>query len=649
MASILEHDHLIYKLKHGFDFPIFHEYYERAVGSVWRHQEVAMESDLRDWGNATQEERDIIAGVLKGFVTSELGIGCYWSDDVCAIFPKPEIQAMARAFAFFETIHAAAYAYLNDVLGLMEYEAFASDPVALQKVEKFFEKLDPKISLGVYSGAGEGVSLYSSFAILLSFNLTGRFKGLAQIISWSCVDGETEILTPNGWKRIDQYQQGEKIAQFDPKTKAIKFVLPSRYIQNTSQKMYKISKKQRFDQFVTSDHRIVDYKEGTNEIRWNTADKWGPRQSYLPVAGYLHNAPEMTPLDRFVIALQADGHIRKGKSLREVNFGFSRQRKIDRFRELAKDLVKFGFDIKESRKGKKTLFRVLVHDDYLKYRTKTFSDVYTMDTIPKGFIEELVHWDGHQREGSKNVYYSSKVKENVEFVQAAGALFGYYGHIQIQDDHRWQKPCRQYRLNLKPQDTVYARGCDKDLVEFNEDLNVYCFTVDTGAFLTKRNGLISVTGNCRDEDAHADAGSLLFKELVKEQPLTDEEREQIYTGFNNVLENEFAFIESVFDNRSLEKINLDDMKAFLRVRANNRLQSLGLEPLELDLETMKRARNISEWFYPMVQGSSSNDFFAQLKDGANYSAKIDQDFRGVDLKNLNLDLFNIKSPQTITT
>jgi ribonucleoside-diphosphate reductase beta chain len=339
MASILEHDHLIYKLKHGFDFPIFHEYYERAVGSVWRHQEVAMESDLRDWGNATQEERDIIAGVLKGFVTSELGIGCYWSDDVCSFFPKPEIQAMARAFAFFETIHAAAYAYLNDVLGLMEYEAFASDPVAVQKVEKFFEKLDPKISLGVYSGAGEGVSLYSSFAILLSFNLTGRFKGLAQIISWSC----------------------------------------------------------------------------------------------------------------------------------------------------------------------------------------------------------------------------------------------------------------------------------------------------------------------RDEDAHSDAGSLLFKELVKEQPLTDEEKEQIYIGFNNVLENEFAFIESVFDNRSLDKINLDDMKAFLRVRANNRLQSLGLEPLELDLETMKRARNISEWFYPMVQGSSSNDFFAQLKDGANYSAKIDQDFQSVNLKNLNLDLFNIKSPQTIIT
>ena len=34
----------------------------------------------------------------------------------------------------------------------------------------------------------KGVSLFSSFAALLSFNLDGRFKGLSQIISWSALD-----------------------------------------------------------------------------------------------------------------------------------------------------------------------------------------------------------------------------------------------------------------------------------------------------------------------------------------------------------------------------------------------------------------------------------------------------------------------------
>jgi len=181
---------MVYKLDNGFDYPQFFEYYEKAVGSVWRHQEVSLESDLRDWQhNTTDAERQLVAGVLRGFTSAELGIGCYWGDRVCRLFPKPEVQAMARMFSAFEQIHAAAYNYLSDTLGLNEFEEFIGDPVARQKVELFFDKCtSDKVSLAVFSGAGEGVSLYSSFAILLAFSKDGRFKGLAQIISWSCLD-----------------------------------------------------------------------------------------------------------------------------------------------------------------------------------------------------------------------------------------------------------------------------------------------------------------------------------------------------------------------------------------------------------------------------------------------------------------------------
>jgi ribonucleoside-diphosphate reductase beta chain len=192
MSSILEHNKMIFKKDTGFDYPEFYQYYENTVASVWRHQEVAMETDLRDWQfGSTPDERAVIAGILKGFVSAELGIGCYWADKVCQIFPKPEIVAMARAFSFFETIHAAAYSYLNDVLGLNEYEEFINDPIACSKIDTFFQEYPDKVSLAVFSGAGEGVSLFSSFAVLLSFNKDGRYKGLAQIISWSAIDEQT--------------------------------------------------------------------------------------------------------------------------------------------------------------------------------------------------------------------------------------------------------------------------------------------------------------------------------------------------------------------------------------------------------------------------------------------------------------------------
>lgn len=189
MSSLLTHNPMIYKGKFGFEYPEFYEIYEKACASTWTHHEVSMDADLRDWQfNSTPEEKTVIAGILRGFVASELGIGDYWSDEVCKLFPKPEIHAMAKAFSFFETIHAAAYSYLNDVLGLNEYEEFIQDPIAINKIEAFFKTYPPKVNLAVFSGAGEGVSLFSSFAVLLSFNRDGRFKGLAQIISWSSID-----------------------------------------------------------------------------------------------------------------------------------------------------------------------------------------------------------------------------------------------------------------------------------------------------------------------------------------------------------------------------------------------------------------------------------------------------------------------------
>jgi ribonucleoside-diphosphate reductase beta chain len=188
--SILSHTPMLYKAKSGYEYPEFFEYYQSAVASVWRPEEVAMASDVNDWHhNLSQSERDLIAGVLRGFTVAEMGISEYWGDTVCKLFKKPEILSMARAFSFFEQIHAQAYNHLSDTLGINEFEAFLSDPDAQKKVERFFTACSSeKVSLAVFSGAGEGVSLFASFAILLAFNKTGRMKGLAQIISWSVSD-----------------------------------------------------------------------------------------------------------------------------------------------------------------------------------------------------------------------------------------------------------------------------------------------------------------------------------------------------------------------------------------------------------------------------------------------------------------------------
>ena len=198
-----------YKINGEFEFPEFFQHYQKALSSVWRPQEVSFESDIRDWQNSSEDERQIIAGILRGFTQFECHVSDYWAK-IPTWFPKHEIAAVARVFSLSEVVHAEAYNLLSDTLGLDEFEAFLGDPVAQKKISHFLkEDRGIKESLAVFSGAGEGVSLFSSFAVLLSLNLTGRYKGIAQIISWSALDEQQHSDT--GIKLFRKYAEEDPL------------------------------------------------------------------------------------------------------------------------------------------------------------------------------------------------------------------------------------------------------------------------------------------------------------------------------------------------------------------------------------------------------------------------------------------------------
>jgi ribonucleoside-diphosphate reductase beta chain len=186
MTSIREYRQP-YKINGVFEYPQFFDEFKKAELSRWNPQEVSFESDIRDWQGASDDDRAIIGGILRGFTQLECHVSDYWAN-IPNWFPKHEIAAVARAFSVSEVTHAEAYNLLSDTLGLDEFEAFLGDPIARQKIDYFLNEKGIKESLAVFSGAGEGVSLFSSFAVLLSFNLTGKFKGVSQIISWSALD-----------------------------------------------------------------------------------------------------------------------------------------------------------------------------------------------------------------------------------------------------------------------------------------------------------------------------------------------------------------------------------------------------------------------------------------------------------------------------
>lgn len=181
-----------------FEYPEFYELYERQQSAHWLVSEISFLSDINDWKTKlTEQEQFLIGSILKGFTQSEVFIGNdYWSNRVAKKFKIPEIQMMAICFANMETIHAVAYSTLQESLGIFDYDSFLHEPSAKAKIDRMIEtpfktKEDIAISLAVFSAFNEGVNLFSSFAVLLSFSRRNLLKGLGQVISFSVVDEAT--------------------------------------------------------------------------------------------------------------------------------------------------------------------------------------------------------------------------------------------------------------------------------------------------------------------------------------------------------------------------------------------------------------------------------------------------------------------------
>ena len=178
-----------------FEYPDYYtEGWLKQAQAFWLHTEIPMSGDVKDWNEKlTPSEKNLVGNILLGFAQTECAVSDYWTQKVVGWFPKHEIQQMAMMFGSQETIHAVAYSYLNETLGLENFEAFLQDEATMGRFENLvaYEGSDTVgigKSLAVFSAFAEGVSLYSAFAVLYSFQLRNLLKGIGQQMKWSVRD-----------------------------------------------------------------------------------------------------------------------------------------------------------------------------------------------------------------------------------------------------------------------------------------------------------------------------------------------------------------------------------------------------------------------------------------------------------------------------
>jgi len=189
-----------------FEYPEYYtEGWLKQAQAFWLHTEIPMQSDIKDWNeNLSVSEKNLVGNILLGFAQTECAVSDYWTTMVTEWFPKHEIKQMAMMFGSQETIHATAYSYLNESLGLEDFEAFLHEPATAERFENLagvsnkytYEDLksnpdarkEVARSLAIFSAFAEGVALYSSFAVLYSFQMRNMLKGIGQQMKWSVRD-----------------------------------------------------------------------------------------------------------------------------------------------------------------------------------------------------------------------------------------------------------------------------------------------------------------------------------------------------------------------------------------------------------------------------------------------------------------------------
>nr|DAR61183.1 MAG TPA: large terminase [Caudoviricetes sp.] len=312
----------------------------------------------------------------------------------------------------------------------------------------------------------------------------------------TCVDEQTECLTPEGWKSIKDIKEGDIVAQIE-KDETLTFVPVQHKIEHISETIYKTSFA-KDEWLFTKGHRQYVYntsrKTGKTEKKVYTIENL-PKGSHIRIlsGGVNHNNKGVSYLDRLAIACQADGSIEhiytgrykgKPKGLTSWRIEMRKPRKIERLKHILDNSgVEYNIYIQ---KDGDTRFTFSLPSKI----TKTLSDWFGWEIgseDAKTILDEIMEWDGCKT--SKR--YSSVVKDNVDFVQAIASQCGIrtYSFSTVMRTGTTLYDVYLHATNIRT--TQYLKR-----QEINWGKPVYCITVPSGEWVARRNGHVINTGNC---------------------------------------------------------------------------------------------------------------------------------------------------------
>ena len=323
----------------------------------------------------------------------------------------------------------------------------------------------------------------------------GRARGMFQFYGanrtgrW-CLTGDHEVLTKDGWRRLDEWNGGH-IAVWNASNECVSFQPSKVLCFDYEGEMYNY-RDVRIDQCSTPDHKMRVQRRYGCEWEDMTVAEMSKCRPTIPINGYRYHRGCANPVWlRVLIMTQADGFYTSDGSVR---FNFKKERKIARCKNLLRK-AEIMFTVHKFKDVTDISIPARAVPLWLRqFRTKTFG-FWLLDENPDIIFDELPNWDGYCP-APNSIQYCTCNKQNADIVQALAHMSGRSAiiklkHRNIEKHPKWKQayvvdiwltPKNCHEIRVKPVVTDFTG-------------KVYCAETPTGYFLVRRNGKVWITGN----------------------------------------------------------------------------------------------------------------------------------------------------------
>lgn len=339
-----------------------------------------------------------------------------------------------------------------------------------------------------------------------------------------CVDCDTEFFTGYRWKRIADYEVGDKVLQYNDDGTA-ELVEPLAYIKKSTDYLWHFETKYGVNQTLCDEHNIVYWSPKKAKHECKISDiindqlhkKSGWDGRFRTTFAYSGSGIDLTDEQiRVMCAVICDGSFyskatEQDKSYYRCRFHVKKERKHERLRLLFSQANIEWKEVKSAAEG--------YVDFYINapMRTKQFDDYwYNCSQHQLQVIcDEIMFWDGHTnttKAGTVRNRFSTTIKETADFLQFAFSACSQRATISVNDRSGQQYfTCGKWYTRKSAEYNVVTTNrieagicCDgrpnhiRTMPEQvpTTDGYKYCFTVPSHMLVLRRKDCIFITGNC---------------------------------------------------------------------------------------------------------------------------------------------------------